>query len=380
MIKDKSIISVFLSCLYLSTGLFIGRNDNLFAENINDINNYSINLDYLERIPEVDYIIGPGDELAVTISRDYEELDTIAKVDSEGTIYLPKLLRVYVQDLSINELNNLLNDAYTKYVKYPAVEVKVINYRPVRVYLKGELNNPGIEVLEGSFSPSEIDNLESSDLESSDLSKNSIFYFPTVFDAIRGRGGITPYSDLESVEVIRVNKKSAGGGKISTKLNFLETIKNGDFSQNIRVYDSDIIKINRLPKPNNNLLFSAISTDLNSKFIQVSVFGRVENPDKIKISKLSSLNDALNLSGGIKVLKGYITLIRFEDNGNVDKRKIRYSKRAKRGSKNNPILNDGDVIFVGKSTFNIASEVINEATSPFAGLLSAFGLYKALQE
>ena len=49
-------------------------------------------IDYLENLPENDYIIGPGDTLNVVISRDYPEIGMArAMVDGEGTLYLPKL-------------------------------------------------------------------------------------------------------------------------------------------------------------------------------------------------------------------------------------------------------------------------------------------------
>ena len=68
-------------------------------------------------------------EIANEVSRDYPELNSVVTIDGEGTIYLPKLGRIFVRDLSTNELNDLLNNAYKKYVKYPAVELVIKNYR-----------------------------------------------------------------------------------------------------------------------------------------------------------------------------------------------------------------------------------------------------------
>ena len=69
-----------------------------------------ISIEYLEDLPANDYIIGPGDSLNIIISRELE-LFSIVTVDGEGTIYLPRLQRVYVNGLTINELNSLLNKA-----------------------------------------------------------------------------------------------------------------------------------------------------------------------------------------------------------------------------------------------------------------------------
>ena len=60
---------------------------------------------YLKKLPVSDYILGPGDTIKINVSRDYPELETIVKIGREGTIYLPKIKRVYIGGLTINELN-----------------------------------------------------------------------------------------------------------------------------------------------------------------------------------------------------------------------------------------------------------------------------------
>ena len=62
-------------------------------------------------------------------------------------------------------------------------------------------------------------NSENTKFLNSDRLINSPF-FSTVFDAIRSSGGITQFSDLTSIKVIRKNSISNGGGKIQTTINF----------------------------------------------------------------------------------------------------------------------------------------------------------------
>ena len=120
----------------------------------------------------------------------------------------------------------------------------------------------------------------------------------------------------------------------------------------------------------------AIKSNINPSTINVYVGGRVELPGKYQVGRTSTLNDAIAVSGGTKVLKGSTRLIRYNNDGSVEKRKFRYNKRAKSGSEKNPFLKNGDIIFVGKSGFNIATEVLNEATSPLQSLVSVYGIYK----
>ena len=312
-----------------------------------------ISIEYLEDLPANDYIIGSGDSLNIIISRELELYSSVT-VDGEGTIYLPKLRRVYVNGLTINELNSLLNKAFVKFIKFPAVETIVTKYRPIRVFVDGEVVNPGLITMDGSVSVAKkpLDGESNLSIFSNDelggSSDISISYFPTVFDAIRASGGITKFSNLKNVQVIRKDNISNGSGKITTTLNFEELLKFGRNTQNIRIYDSDIIRVKRSNKPNNFLLTKAILSKLNPKFINVFVSGRVNRPGMQTVSRASVLSDAIDMAGGAKILRGPVTFIRFQSDGSIDKRKMSFTKKQ-RGKFRNPNLRDGDLIIVGNN-------------------------------
>ena len=202
-------------------------------------------------------------------------------------------------------------------------------------------------------------------------------FFPTLYDVIRTAGGLTLYSDLNEIEVIRRDTLSNGGGLKKTYLNLSGLIEFGDVNQNIRIYDGDVIKIKKRSKPNSNKLFR---TNIASKFVSVFVSGRVKAPGPTIIMRSSSLNDAISMAGGTRILKGKLTFLRFNKDGNIEKRKITYDKNAKRGSFSNPYLEDNDYIFVGESFLTASNEVINEITSPFKGLFSTYALIKAISQ
>ncbi len=378
------------SIFFLISG-FIGNNAYLIASVKEDISNKKIDLNksYLENLPENDYILGPGDEINIIVSRDYPELDTFTTIDGEGTIYLPKLNRVYVAGLTLNELNIMLNDTFIKFIKYPSVEVSILNYRPVRVLVQGEVENPGLQTLQGAFA---VNNPPNKPFNFKPAKKiipeninaiakpNNVFYFPTVFDALRASGGITLFSDLSNIQVIRVNNLSNGSGKIQTTLNFEDVLEKGDSSQNIRIYDSDIIKVRKTNKPDNVFLRKAVLSNLNPKFIDVFVTGRVIRPGNTTISRASTLTDAIDIAGGAKVLKGPLTFLRFKNDGNIDKRKFAYRKNAKRGSYKNPYMKNGDIVVVGESAVTNLNAIITEFTDPFIGIFGTYGLVKALND
>ena len=377
------------SFYYLLVILFFSINNTpLIYAQISEKKNNQTNLlevDYLKNLPDFNYIIGPGDTIQIIVSRDYPELTTMATVDGEGTIYIPKLNRIFVKDLAVNELNEILNEAYKKFIKYPDVEIQIKTYRPVRVFVEGEVVSPGMKTLSGSIALGNrmeldlFDNVPSKQMTSPNQNLRNCF-FPTVFDAIRKSGGITQFSDLSNVQVIRKNNLGNGGGQITTYLNFKDLLTVGDGGQNIRIYDADIIKINKTNKVDNNILKKAALSNLNPKFLNVSVYGRVNAPGNITVARSGVLTDAIDIAGGTRALKGPLTYIKFNNDGTIEKRKFTFRSNAKRGSFKNPYLSDGDLIVVGNSAWNITSEVITQITNPFRGLITTYALVKTLSD
>ena len=76
----------------------------------------------------------------------------------------------------------------------------------------------------------------------------------------------------------------------------------------------------------------------------------------------------------MKPLSGKIVLIRYNRDGTIIKKNVSYSARAKRGSKRNPYLRNGDLISVKNSFFGKTTGVIQEITAPFIGIYSTKSL------
>lgn len=368
-----------------------------YETSIKDSKEKNISTDYLKTKFENDYILGPGDGLTIIVSRDYPELITKGTIDGEGMIYLPKLENVFVKDLTVSELKNLLNKAFKEYVKFPDVEILVNFYRPVQILVEGEVNTPGYRTLKGSISlgketieneknflayetnsRSNIDDF-SQNYELRNKPQSISTYFPNVFDALRLSGGITDYSDLSNIVVIRKNKISDGGGRIQTTLNFQKEIAS-DLSQNIRIYDGDIIRVKKLNKSDPGQLSQALKFNLNSRFINVIVAGRVNSQGLKTLPKSSTLKDAIEIAGGTKFFKGKIKYLSYKSNGLISKKEIPFRKIRKRGSPNNPFLKNGDLIIVGDNILSNTSSLIREITEPFQGLYSTYRLIELISD
>ena len=354
-----------------------------------------ISIDYFKNIPKNDYIIGPGDNLLIVVSKDYPELTRNTVVNGEGTINLYSLGRIYVEGLTISELKSLIDKAYKDYVRYPDIEINIIDYRPVEILVNGEVNKPGLLTLKGSLSVAPKDPIQeqpflgSSSIPSAFPNQNQIykntdrsidFYFPKVFDAIQKSGGITEYSNLSEIKLIRENSLSNGGGKIETILDLKKFILYGDDSHNIRIYDKDVIVIDKLNNPDQSIVSNAVRYRMNPQYVQVIVSGRVNMPGVFKLSRKSTLNDAIDMAGGTRVIRGPIKYLSFNIDGTIDKRKIKYRKNLERGSYSNPYLKQGDLIVVGSSFLSNSAEAIKEITAPFQGLYSTYRLYELISE
>jgi len=113
----------------------------------------------LSASPPSDYLVGPGDILAVAIyglpnqsSDGRSEMPTSAvkgsRVDSAGTIQLPLVGSVQVSDLSLQQIRDRLQDSYKKYLKNPSVVVEMVEYRSHPLYLLGQFKKAGTHYMD----------------------------------------------------------------------------------------------------------------------------------------------------------------------------------------------------------------------------------------
>ena len=156
----------------------------------------------------------------------------------------------------------------------------------------------------------------------------------------------------------------------------LDLIIDGDESQNIRLFDGDIVKVSRSDKIIDDQIRKVAKTTLSPKNMMVYISGRIKKPGPLVMPTGYSLNQAILIAGGTRVLKGEVELLRFTKDGPFNKSKIKYNPSNKALGKNNPILRDGDIIRVKETGLTASFEVINETTQPFVGIFSLLNLIK----
>ena len=341
------------------------------------------------------YIVGPGDRFLVELIN-IPEFNGLVTVGPEGTIYLPRIRAVEVEGLTFEEVRMLLTEKFREFVIDPEIEIQPVQYRPIRVYVDGEVQRPGSYILtmNNALSLSGVsgddnnrfstitENLLRSDSyrisnEQNPVTQSTLlpYQFPTIFDAIRAAEGITPYSDLSKVTIKRKLPISQGPKLIKTELNFLQMITDGDESKNIRLLDGDVIKVAKSSEILLDQLLKAGKTNISPRSLVVFVGGRVEEPGAIQLPQGSALNQAILVAGGAKILRGKVEFVRFYKDGRFDRRLISYSPSSPLASRNNPVLMAGDIIRIKESPLTASFSVIEEVTRPAVGILSIYRLF-----
>jgi len=172
-------------------------------------------------------------------------------------------------------LKQALEERYEKYIIEPRLTISINEYRPVSIYLTGEVRNPGLYTIanKSKFSvperTSSSNTIAKSALPSNPTGNNMItasgnnmitafdnrdnsipdISTPKLFNALQLAEGVTVYADLANIKIVRKNSKTQGGGKIQTNINLMKLITDGDQSQNIRIFDGDSIFIPKSEKP-----------------------------------------------------------------------------------------------------------------------------------
>ena len=206
--------------------------------------------------------MGPGDVLEIKVSIQESDLDKEFVIDKEGYTILERLNRVYIEGLTLKELTKLLDEEYSKLIKFPNVRITLKRYRPVNFYIDGEVSRPGSYTYP--------------------FNKGNSISKPTIIDAIKEGGGITHYANLKDVKVTRINSISNGGGKIFTEVDISKVINLSDVTQNIKIYDGDTIFIAKSDQTVARQIGKVMRNNINPETVTVFVGGRVIKPGFIE--------------------------------------------------------------------------------------------------
>lgn len=162
-----------------------------------------------EDIPvPADYLLGPGDSLAVQLYGK-ENASYNFTVSREGVINFPEIGPISVIGLTFTQLQSLLNRTISEQMIGVRGSVTMGAIRTIRVFVLGEAAQPG------SFVVSALS---------------------TMTNALFASGGITQIGSLRNVQLKRK-------GKLVTTLDLYDLLLNGDTSKDARLASGDVIFI-----------------------------------------------------------------------------------------------------------------------------------------
>ncbi len=165
------------------------------------------------------YLLDSGDALFIQFSG-LEIFNNVYNIDQNGYLSLPEIGKINVSKKTISETKKLLLNKYSDFIVDPEINMFIVVYRPINVVITGEVNKSGLFTLNMAGITSPSINLISPNNNNNNLNfnkPNSLakkqFFAPRVFDALKLCNGVSNNADLSSVEIIRNNSISQGGGQ-----------------------------------------------------------------------------------------------------------------------------------------------------------------------
>lgn len=96
------------------------------------------------------YVIGPGDQLSITVSEE-QELTGRFSVDNDGSFSYPYLGRIQAAGQTLSTLQRQISSMLANgYLKNPQVRVEVDQYRSRSVFVTGAVRNPNEYTMTGA--------------------------------------------------------------------------------------------------------------------------------------------------------------------------------------------------------------------------------------
>ena len=299
------------------------------------------------------YRLAPGDRLITSVFK-IEGYEAQVQVLSDGTINLPRLGTVEVWGLTLEEARQRITAGYSQFLRRPLVYLDLIEQRPVRVTVTGQVLRPGVFTLPVSG-------------------------WPTMVDVIQKAGGLAATGDLARLELLRPSP-TPGGPTQSYVFDYLSVLKDGGFAPNPLIYDGDSIRVHKATSPINLDLLTTAASNFAPTMINVQVVGEVFAPGVVQVGSNSPLSRAILASGGV-TRRGSVKrvdLIRMDREGRTRVKQLRYDPNAVLSSANNPPLRNGDVVVVDRNTFTKVTDTMSDAMLPLEPIVDAASVYRLL--
>jgi len=237
--------------------------------------------------------------------------------------------------------------------------------QPINVAVVGEVFRPGAYTVTGGSG-------ETAPQAGETGSQVGTTSLPTVTRAIQLAGGIKPLADIREVEIRRLTR---AGQEQSFKIDLWAMLQ-GDFRQDAILQEGDTIVIPTATALNAEEAAALGSASFAPDTIQVNVVGEVKNPGPVALTPNSTLNQAILAAGGFttRASSNSIDFIRLNPDGTVSRQELETNLTEGLATANNPVVQNNDVIVVGRSGLAETSDTLGLILEPLGNIFSIFEL------
>lgn len=163
----------------------------------------------VKQIPQ-NYQIVPGDALDISVWKE-ESLASKVMVRPDGGISFPLIGNLQVENLTADQVKQVIVKKLSEYISDPEVTVSVINTNQ-KVYIVGKVNKPGEVHLSGPL---------------------------TVIQALSMAGGLALFADEDDIKILRHSDNQT----ISLPFDYKSISKGEELEQNIQLINGDVVLV-----------------------------------------------------------------------------------------------------------------------------------------
>ena len=285
------------------------------------------------------YRIGPDDELQLSINLEDGPTEFELVISPDGYITLPATLlqeRVYITGLAVPQAEQRLVASLTPVLQRPFLLLRVTTYRHSQVTLIGEVAQRGVGANTGE-------------------GRYPLKGRTTLLDFVLFHSLLTDETDLTVVIVTDAEGHSQ-------MFDLEATMYSADQSQNPILDRGDVVTVPSLADTRR----------------YIYVLGEVMNPSLLRPRPGMTVLDAIAEAGGPneRARQKWVSLVRGRGH-NAVLYKIPYSNMLKSGDMSmNASLVSGDILVVGRSTYNTATEFFRDMWSVLQSAVVASILYR----
>ncbi|HVO63512.1 MAG TPA: SLBB domain-containing protein [Terriglobales bacterium] len=200
----------------------------------------------VDRIPvTANYVIGPGDEILIRAWGQID-FDIHARVDRNGSFFIPKVGNISVAGLKFEQLQPLLTSQISRIYHNFDLNVTMGDLRSIDIYVVGQAAQPG---------------------------RYTVSSLSTLTNAIFASGGPAPNGSMRRIQLKR-------GAKVVTEFDLYDLLIKGDKSHDLPLLPEDVI------------YYPPVGP-------QAAIGGQVNTPAIYELNGETSLGGLVKLAGGL---------------------------------------------------------------------------------